>query len=151
MQMQSNIVIIGGIACGPNAGAKARRLDPQARTTIIEQGKDLCTANCGLPYYVSRVIDGGDDFLFLDARNLYEWETCRIEAPQVMFLPLPELRTKLEVLPKNREMVIFCWSSTRAYQSQRILEGAGFENVKFMDGSIVAWPYETFNARHPHP
>jgi rhodanese-related sulfurtransferase len=30
----------------------------------------------------------------------------------------------------------------RAYQAQRILEGAGFKNVKFMDGSIAAWPYE---------
>ena len=57
MERQNNIVIIGGTACGPKAGARARRCDPQARITIVEQGEDLSTATCGLPYYVSGVID----------------------------------------------------------------------------------------------
>jgi len=57
MESQNNIVIIGGTACGPKAGARARRCDPQARITIVEQGGNLSTATCGLPYYVSGVID----------------------------------------------------------------------------------------------
>ena len=32
--------------------------------------------------------------------------------------------------------------SLRGYEAQRILEGEGFKNVKFMDGGIMAWPYE---------
>jgi len=57
MEKRNNIVIIGGTACGPKAAARARRCDPQARITLVEQGKDLSTATCGLPYYVSGVID----------------------------------------------------------------------------------------------
>ena len=46
------IVVIGGVACGCKAAARARRLDPQAEITIVEQGSVLSYAGCGLPYYI---------------------------------------------------------------------------------------------------
>ena len=60
MTKQNRIVVIGGTACGPKAAARARRCDPHAKITIIEQGEDLSTATCGLPYYISGVIDNED-------------------------------------------------------------------------------------------
>jgi len=49
------IVIIGGVAAGATAAAKARRLSADAEITILESGPDISFANCGLPYYI-----GGD-------------------------------------------------------------------------------------------
>lgn len=49
------IVIIGGVAAGATAAAKARRISPTAQITMIEAGPDISFANCGLPYYI-----GGD-------------------------------------------------------------------------------------------
>ncbi|MEX2443949.1 MAG: FAD-dependent oxidoreductase [Alkalispirochaeta sp.] len=49
------ILIIGGVAAGATAAARARRLDNDAHITILEAGADVSFANCGLPYYV-----GGD-------------------------------------------------------------------------------------------
>ncbi len=49
------IVIIGGVAAGATAAAKARRLSADAQITILESGPDISFANCGLPYYI-----GGD-------------------------------------------------------------------------------------------
>lgn len=49
------IIIIGGVAAGATAAAKARRLSPEAQITILEAGADISFANCGLPYYI-----GGD-------------------------------------------------------------------------------------------
>jgi len=49
------IVIIGGVAAGATAAAKARRVSAEAQITILEQGADISFANCGLPYYI-----GGD-------------------------------------------------------------------------------------------
>jgi len=49
------IVIIGGVAAGATAAAKARRLSADAEITILEAGADISFANCGLPYYI-----GGD-------------------------------------------------------------------------------------------
>jgi NADPH-dependent 2,4-dienoyl-CoA reductase/sulfur reductase-like enzyme/rhodanese-related sulfurtransferase len=47
------VVIIGGVATGPKTAARLRRLNPEAEITIIERGKILSYAGCGLPYYVS--------------------------------------------------------------------------------------------------
>lgn len=49
------ILIIGGVAAGATAAAKARRLSQDAKITILEAGPDISFANCGLPYYI-----GGD-------------------------------------------------------------------------------------------
>lgn len=46
------IVIVGGVACGPKAAARARRRDPDAEIIIIERGPLLSYAGCGLPYYI---------------------------------------------------------------------------------------------------
>lgn len=49
------IVIIGGVAAGATAAAKARRISATAEITMLEAGPDISFANCGLPYYI-----GGD-------------------------------------------------------------------------------------------
>lgn len=51
------IVIIGGVAAGATAAARARRLSKDAEITVIEAGPDISFANCGLPYYISGDID----------------------------------------------------------------------------------------------
>ncbi len=56
--MSKKIIIIGAVACGTKAAARARRLDPEAQITIIEQGEFLSYAGCGMPYFLSRdVVD----------------------------------------------------------------------------------------------
>lgn len=47
------ILIIGGVAAGATAAAKARRLSPDAQITMLEAGPDVSFANCGLPYYIA--------------------------------------------------------------------------------------------------
>lgn len=49
------ILIIGGVAAGATAAAKARRISSDAQITLLEAGPDISFANCGLPYYI-----GGD-------------------------------------------------------------------------------------------
>lgn len=56
MNASNRIVIIGGVACGPKAAARARRRDPKARITVIEEGSMISYASCGIPYYVSGVV-----------------------------------------------------------------------------------------------
>jgi len=46
------IVIIGGVAAGASAAARARRLSEKASITILERGEDISFANCGLPYHI---------------------------------------------------------------------------------------------------
>jgi NADPH-dependent 2,4-dienoyl-CoA reductase/sulfur reductase-like enzyme/rhodanese-related sulfurtransferase len=46
------LVIVGGVAGGVSAAARARRLSEDADIVLFERGPDVSFANCGLPYYV---------------------------------------------------------------------------------------------------
>ncbi len=91
---------------------------------------------------VKQKLENGESFVLLDVRSEIEWKDERIDGEQVRLIPLPELRKRIGELSPDDEIIIYCQTSVRAYQAQRILDGAGFKNVKFMDGSLAAWPYE---------
>jgi NADPH-dependent 2,4-dienoyl-CoA reductase/sulfur reductase-like enzyme/rhodanese-related sulfurtransferase len=50
--MSKRIVIVGGVAAGASAAAKARRTDEDVEIVLLEAGPYISFANCGLPYYV---------------------------------------------------------------------------------------------------
>lgn len=56
MKKPLRVVIIGGVAAGPKVASKIIRLCQNAEVTIVEKGKLLSYAGCGLPYYVSGVV-----------------------------------------------------------------------------------------------
>ncbi|WP_062311165.1 FAD-dependent oxidoreductase [Demequina rhizosphaerae] len=58
------ILVIGGVAGGMSAAARARRLDEHAEIIVFEKGKYVSFANCGLPYHVGGEIDN-DRYLLL--------------------------------------------------------------------------------------
>lgn len=47
------IVVVGGVAGGMSAAARARRLSENAEIIVLERGSYVSFANCGLPYHVS--------------------------------------------------------------------------------------------------
>ena len=51
------IIIIGGVAGGATAAARIRRLTEEAEILLIEKGKYISYANCGLPYYIGGIIE----------------------------------------------------------------------------------------------
>lgn len=57
------ILIIGGVATGPKAASRARRCDPDAEITIVEQGDYISYAGCGLPYSISGIIKESHDLM----------------------------------------------------------------------------------------
>ncbi len=54
--MPKKILIIGGVAGGATAAARARRVSETADITIVERGPYVSYANCGLPYYLAQDI-----------------------------------------------------------------------------------------------
>jgi NADPH-dependent 2,4-dienoyl-CoA reductase/sulfur reductase-like enzyme/rhodanese-related sulfurtransferase len=118
-------------------------MDPLHHAANVIRNKEDGRAPSLTPQQVKEKIDKKEDFILLDVRSPMEWKAQHIPAPQAILIPLPELRQRMDELPTDKEIVIFCRTSGRAYQAQRILMGAGYENIKFMDGSILAWPYDT--------
>ena len=58
--MVKKVVIVGGVAGGASTAARLRRLDEFAEIIILERGPYVSFANCGLPYYVGRIIETQD-------------------------------------------------------------------------------------------
>ena len=57
------LVIVGGVAGGASAAARARRLSEAAEIVVFERGPDASFANCGLPYYIGGEIGERDKLL----------------------------------------------------------------------------------------
>lgn len=66
------IVIVGGVAGGASAAARARRLDENAEIVVLERGAHPSFANCGLPYYVGGEIESRDRLLVAPIHLLRE-------------------------------------------------------------------------------
>lgn len=71
------IVIIGGVAGGATAAARARRVNANAEITILEKGPVVSFANCGLPYHIGKEIEERSKLLVATAEMF--WERFRIK------------------------------------------------------------------------
>ena len=47
------VVIIGGVALGPKAACRLKRLEPDADVVIIDQDQYISYGGCGIPYFIS--------------------------------------------------------------------------------------------------
>ena len=66
------IVIVGGVAGGASAAARARRLSESAEIVLFERGQYVSFANCGLPYYVGDEIKVRDKLIVTTPERLRE-------------------------------------------------------------------------------
>ncbi len=64
------LLIIGGVAGGASAAARARRLSEEAQIILFERGPDVSFANCGLPYYVGGAITERDKLIVTTSERL---------------------------------------------------------------------------------
>lgn len=51
------VLVIGGVACGPKAAARLRRLMPAADITVIDKSTHVSYGACGIPYYIEGLFD----------------------------------------------------------------------------------------------
>src|SRR5512135_13730 len=64
------LIIVGGVAGGASAAARARRLSEGAEIVLVERGRDVSFANCGLPYYLGGEIAERDRLLVATPERL---------------------------------------------------------------------------------
>lgn len=78
MQNPRRIVIVGGVAGGASAAAKARRVDEKADIQVFERGPYISFANCGLPYFIAGEIDDRAKLIVMTPEKF--WERSRVRA-----------------------------------------------------------------------
>ncbi len=115
-------------------------MDPLHQAANALRNKLDGLADSLAPMELRAKMEAGEEILLLDVRSPEEAAVSRI--PGSVLLPLGRLRGQLEQLPKDRLIVPFCKISLRGYEAARILKGAGFEQVAYLEGGVLGWPYE---------
>jgi len=64
------LIIVGGVAGGASAAARARRLCEDCQIIVFERGPHVSFANCGLPYFVGGEIAEQDSLLVQTPQSL---------------------------------------------------------------------------------
>ncbi|HEX4992277.1 MAG TPA: FAD-dependent oxidoreductase [Rubrobacteraceae bacterium] len=57
------LVIVGGVAAGTKAASRARRVDQRAEITVYQDEPEPSISECGLPYYLSGVVERRDELV----------------------------------------------------------------------------------------
>jgi rhodanese-related sulfurtransferase len=91
---------------------------------------------------LKELLDKKEKIYILDVRSAEEYEAMRLGIGETL-IPLGVLRTRLDELPQDKNQLIICYCkiSLRGYEAACLLTGNGWQNVKVMEGGIMAWPY----------
>lgn len=90
------LVVVGGDAAGMSAASKAKRENPNLDVTVFEEKDIVSFGLCGLPYYVSGLVEDIDDLIAVTPETFREKRDI-------------DVRTEHEVLnlhPENKEIVV---------------------------------------------
>ncbi|RPJ06618.1 MAG: pyridine nucleotide-disulfide oxidoreductase [Spirochaetaceae bacterium] len=91
---------------------------------------------------VKELVDKKQDICLLDVRGPDEFEEIRLGIGEVL-IPLGALRNRLGELPqdKKKTIICFCKISLRGYEAACLLSAKGYQDVRVLEGGIMAWPY----------
>ena len=88
------LLIVGGVAGGASAAARARRLSEEAHIVLFERGPDVSFANCGLPYYVGGQIAEREKLLVTTPERLRSRFNLDVRT-----------RSSVETIDRNKKVV----------------------------------------------
>lgn len=124
------VAIVGVFAMFSNGGGAA--------TTT----GDAVAANSSSPQlitpanYTSEFVEGGEDHILIDVRTPGEFAGGHIDG--AININVEEIGQRLDEIPTDKPIVLYCRSGNRSSQAARILDNAGFEGIYDL-GGIVTW------------
>ena len=149
-----NIVVIGGVACGPKAAARAKRCNPHAQVTLIERGHDISYGGCGLPYYVGSTVKELKDLMttsweavrtpeFMketkDIDTLLGWEATKIDRANKT-VEVKDLHSdEVKVLPYDK--LVIATGATNFKPPIKNIDAKGVFTMKTPDDAVAMQTY----------
>jgi len=93
------------------------------------------------PEEVNEIIKNGEDYLILDVRSKEEYDPGHLEG--AMLFPVSELEDRLDELPVDKPIIVYCKSGGRSRTAANILVENGLTQVYDM-GGINSWTAEGY-------
>ncbi len=75
--------------------------------------------------------------ILVDVRHPYEFKRGTIEG--AINIPVDDLRNRINEIPKDKNVIIFCKQGLRGYIAYKILKQKGFENIKNLSGGYLTY------------
>ncbi len=92
------------------------------------------------PLALQQALQHDEQLTLLDVREPHEWQICRL--PQAQLIPLNTLASHYQRFDKDENIVVYCRSGMRSARALHLLQTAGFERVRNLDGGILRWAQE---------
>lgn len=86
---------------------------------------------------LKRRMECPDDFVLYDIRG--ENEVAQGMLPGSVFLPMHLIPLKMNDLPKDKDVILYCRSGARSYHACAYLMQQGIMNVINVRGGIISW------------
>jgi len=78
-----------------------------------------------------------EDIILLDIRS--NMEVAQGVLPKAEHLPMHLIPLKIQDLPKDKQIVLYCRSGARSYHACSYMMQQGYENVINLRGGIISW------------
>lgn len=88
------------------------------------------------PAILKHQLDHDKEMLLVDVRETWEREAYNIGG---MHIPMGELLTRKDEIPKDKEVVLYCEKGIRSVIAIQRLEGFGFDKLINLEGGMKAW------------
>lgn len=130
------VLVLGGVAAGTKIAAKLMREDRANEVIVLNKGKNISYAGCGLPYYVGHVIENKEELIvntplkyekLTGVKVLTEVEAINVE-PETKKVTAVDLKTQETKEYTYDKLVI----AVGASPVKPPIEGCDLENVFFM-------------------
>lgn len=129
--MSKKIVIIGGVAAGMSAAAKAKRLDKNLNITVYEKTDIVSWGACGMPYYVG---DFYDDPEIMVARDINQFKKDGIN--------VHSLHEVIDIEPKTQTLRV------KDIKNNKIISDTYDELIIATGASAIIPPIENINSEN---
>jgi len=113
------ILIVGGLAAGPAAAAKAKRANPNAEVTILEASETVSYAICEAPYAIAGLIPDEQRLVLFSPERLENEKGIKVKT----------LHRAENILPSRHKIIV------RDFKSQQMLEYE-YDKLILATGSI---------------
>lgn len=81
-------------------------------------------------------LQNSDDIFLLDVREPHEFAAFNIKGH---LIPLAEILSRLNEIPKDKPIIVYCRSGKRSDVAAQVLKAHGFSDVKNLAGGMLAW------------
>ena len=87
---------------------------------------------------LAAVMSGAAPPFLLDVREPLEWDAMNLGGLGAVLVPMGQLPERLAEIPRNRPVVVYCHSGVRSLEVAHFLHAQGYDDVRNLEGGIMA-------------